>query len=354
MMVRNESAVIERCLNSAKSQIDSWVIVDTGSTDDTCERIERTMGSIPGRLEHRPFVDFGHNRTQLMELAYEEGVDWLLLLDADMVLEVEGELHELLSQVENLEILLLEEIGGDTEMPMPHLLQGRRHWKFEGVTYEVLTTAGRPRPGRLAAARVHDHADGWSRGHRDERDRRLLEAEHERRPDDPRTLFYLAQTYRDLGYMEDALRCYSERVELDSPEAWDEETFYAQYQIGLLQIDHDWAAAVDALLRAWSMRPTRAEPLFHLAYGWRNREAWPVAYLFASRGVYIPEPDDILYVDTPLYRWGLRFERSVAAWYVGERELARADSEELLADPELPEHWRAFAQDNLRLSGGQP
>ncbi len=285
-----------------------------------------------------------------MELAYVEGSDWLLLLDADMELEIEGDLHALLSPLRNLEIVLLQEIGGETEMPMPHIVRGRHHWKFEGVTHEVLMTGGRPRAGELSAARIRDHADGWSEEDKYERDRRLLEAEHERRPKDPRTLFYLAQTYRDLGRMEDALRCYSDRAVMDSKEAWDEETFYAQFQVGMLQFDRNWPAAVDALLRAWSMRPTRAEPLFYLAYGWRNREAWPAAHLFASRGVNIPEPDDILFVETPLYRWGLRFERSVAAWYVGERDLARADTEALLSDPLLPAHWRTFAEENLRLS----
>jgi glycosyltransferase involved in cell wall biosynthesis len=35
MIVKNESKVIERCLRSVKGCIDYWVIVDTGSTDDT-------------------------------------------------------------------------------------------------------------------------------------------------------------------------------------------------------------------------------------------------------------------------------------------------------------------------------
>ena len=70
MIVKNESAVIARCLESAIDHIDSWVIVDTGSADDTCQQVEEILGGLPGRLEHREFVDFGHNRTELMELAY--------------------------------------------------------------------------------------------------------------------------------------------------------------------------------------------------------------------------------------------------------------------------------------------
>ena len=35
MIVKNESKVVERCLDSVKSLIDYWVIVDTGSDDGT-------------------------------------------------------------------------------------------------------------------------------------------------------------------------------------------------------------------------------------------------------------------------------------------------------------------------------
>ena len=35
MIVKNESKVIKRCIDSVKDYIDNWVIVDTGSTDGT-------------------------------------------------------------------------------------------------------------------------------------------------------------------------------------------------------------------------------------------------------------------------------------------------------------------------------
>lgn len=50
MIVRIESAVIERCLASVRGHIDAWVIVDTGSTDDTKEKIRDALKGIPGAL----------------------------------------------------------------------------------------------------------------------------------------------------------------------------------------------------------------------------------------------------------------------------------------------------------------
>ena len=57
MIVKNESKVIQRCLESVKGTIDYWVIVDTGSTDGTQQLIKECLKDIPGELHERPWVD---------------------------------------------------------------------------------------------------------------------------------------------------------------------------------------------------------------------------------------------------------------------------------------------------------
>ncbi len=85
MIVRDEAHVIERCLASVKPYIDHWVIVDTGSVDDTPARIASALAGVPGTLHHRPWRDFGHNRSEALALAKPHG-DYLLFLDADEAL----------------------------------------------------------------------------------------------------------------------------------------------------------------------------------------------------------------------------------------------------------------------------
>ena len=59
MIVKNESQVIRRCIDSVKDYISYWVIVDTGSTDGTQDLIKEIMTeyNIPGELHERPWVD---------------------------------------------------------------------------------------------------------------------------------------------------------------------------------------------------------------------------------------------------------------------------------------------------------
>src|SRR5580693_975887 len=86
MIVKDEAQVIEKCLSSVKPLIDYWVIVDTGSSDNTKMVIQKTMDGIPGELHARPWVNFAHNRNEALELAKDKG-DYVLLIDADEVLQ---------------------------------------------------------------------------------------------------------------------------------------------------------------------------------------------------------------------------------------------------------------------------
>ena len=85
LIVKNESKVVKRCLSSIKNYIDYWVVCDTGSTDDTKSIVSSELSEIPGELHQVPWINFGHNRTQLLQLCKGKA-DYLLLIDADEIL----------------------------------------------------------------------------------------------------------------------------------------------------------------------------------------------------------------------------------------------------------------------------
>ena len=88
MIVKNEEHIIERALRSCLSQMDTFCIVDTGSTDKTKEIIQKVSDElgIKGHTYDRPWVNFGHNRSEALELARNH-MTWAFMLDADDVLE---------------------------------------------------------------------------------------------------------------------------------------------------------------------------------------------------------------------------------------------------------------------------
>jgi len=69
MIVKNSGEVLRECLNENKKYIDYWTILDTGSTDNTCEIIEEELRDIPGKLHYGEFVDFSQARNKSLELS---------------------------------------------------------------------------------------------------------------------------------------------------------------------------------------------------------------------------------------------------------------------------------------------
>jgi tetratricopeptide (TPR) repeat protein len=323
MIVRDEASTIVRCLESVRRLVDRFVVVDTGSQDGTQRLIESS--GIPGELHEREWVNFGHNRTELMELAYGKA-DWLLLLDADHTVtydEVELNLA--------MDSYMLRH-DGDPEYWIKRLVSGHKHWFFVGPTHEyIATNEAEIPPQRLRSITVLHSGDGGHRPEKFERDLQLLSDENERHPNDPRTVFYLANTLRDLGRRDEALSVYEHRAALGG---WTEEHFCALYEIGKLTGD------IERLLAAWSFRPSRAEPLYEIAWRMRHRAFWAAAHVVAERGQRIPMSEDALFVHRWVYEWGCEFELSIAAWHLGEIEQARESSDRLLLCETLPPKYR--------------
>ncbi|MFG2334643.1 glycosyltransferase [Streptomyces sp. NPDC048604] len=341
MIVKNEARVIERCLASVRDLVDTWVISDTGSTDGTQRLIREALAGIPGQLYEEPWTNFGHNRT--LNIRHARGrADYLLLLDADHVIRHEGPLPPLTADA----YLLRHE--GALEYRIKRLVSGDIAWRYEGVTHEYLTADGsrgrQHTSEHLDALVIEDFHDGGSRHDKFERDARLLTAELARDPADTRTVFYLAQTMRDLGRTDEAVELYERRAAMGG---WAEEVFYALLQAGILTADAgDWPAATELLTRAWEARPQRLEACYELASRLRKMKRHHLAHAIVSAVVDRGRPDDILFVQPWVYRWGLLFEYSITAYWVGDFAASLTACDRLLALPDLPEAYRRQTRTN--------
>lgn len=77
MIVRNEARCLQRCLDSVRDHVDSMLVLDTGSSDDTVAVAQRA-GAQVARFEWCD--DFAAARNAALDLV---DADWSLVLDAD-------------------------------------------------------------------------------------------------------------------------------------------------------------------------------------------------------------------------------------------------------------------------------
>jgi tetratricopeptide (TPR) repeat protein len=224
--------------------------------------------------------------------------------------------------------------AGDVEYRNKRLIRSTLPWRYVGSTHEYLTTDRPDHELHLDELVVDHFADGGSRADKFERDARLLSADLERDPGNTRTLFYLAQTRRDLGERDEAIALYRRRAEMGG---WPEEVYFSLLQIGELLADAgDWPPAMDAFVEAWEFRPRRLEALYELTSRLRVRGQYQAAYAFASAGIGEPQPDDVLFVRPWVYRWGLLFELSISAYWVDDFLGSVRACDKLLEMPDLP------------------
>ena len=88
MIVKNESQLILRCLESVRSIVDYVLIEDTGSIDGTQSIIREYLEheNLPGEVFDEPWRDFSYNRSvALARLREKAQVDYALIIDADDV-----------------------------------------------------------------------------------------------------------------------------------------------------------------------------------------------------------------------------------------------------------------------------
>lgn len=352
LIVKNEANVIERCLTSVRPFVDAWSIVDTGSTDGTQAKILEFMADLPGELHERPWVNFGHNRSEALELARKWG-DYALLMDADDVfeidppLDIEGLKHTLTASYYHIDVKMSGIVfarGG--------LTSTAKKFEYRGVVHEFLQAIDPVEsPPRLEGL-AYCYAPGGSRGQDPDKYKKdAIAIEHALMDEqDPfmvsRYTFYLAQTYRDSGQNEKAIATYEKRATLGG--------FSDEVSMALMCAGHlrelrrdDSCVIIDSYTRSWEAAPHRAEPLYYAAKFCRENDRIKAAYLYIQQARKIPTPANGLFVELSVYDWRIAYEYSIAAWYQNDFVAGLQSCYEVLGSPGLPEAEAETTRGNI-------
>ena len=343
MIVKNEVANLERCLRSVADHISCWVIGDTGSTDGTQKLIEQFFAArgIPGELHSFPFENFEQARNEALDRARASALpfDYILLTDADMELTVQNPAfsHDLTAAAY---MVLQRSVLGVT-YPNIRLLRRDVPARYVGVTHEYLDVpAGEDRS--LEGISFIDHAIGVTRGNKYQRDIRLLTDAIARERDSgliARYTFYLANTLRDSGDKEAALKTYLERVRLGH---YYQEVFISHLNAARLKAELKYSndEVIAAYMEATASCPTRAEALHGAACFCREKRIYERGYQFAKQGLAIPYPNKALkslFVQDWIYEYGLLDEFAVNAYWTERYQDCLEACQRLLRERKMPE-----------------
>ena len=356
MIVKNESKVIERLLASVISLIDCYCICDTGSTDNTVEIIESFFNgvSIPGKIINEPFRDFGYNRTfALQECMKMDDVDYILLLDADMVLKKAPKLcvKTLKSSLTADAYYLIQ--GTDTfQYKNIRIVKKNPALAYCGVTHEFIKLPEEATRIKIdkSVCWIYDIGDGGAKTDKFERDIQLLEKGLIDEPKNERYMFYLANSYRDAGQPENAIDRYKERIKMGG---WREEIWHSYFSIGeCYEKLGDMPNAISYWLDAYDYSPDRIENMYKIVNYYRkqqkNRLAYTV-YNIAKTQIHNKSVWDHLFLKRDVYDYKLDYEFTIFGYYHNPEKVDIANlSCKLLSYPHVEESIRRNILSNYK------
>jgi len=329
MIVKNESKIITRLLDSVANIIDAYCICDTGSTDNTIELIEKYFSekNIPGKVIQEPFRDFGYNRSFSLKACDDIIIpatglapDYVLLLDADMIFWKNPEISP-----DAFKRMLLEGTafyinqGKDTYYyKNTRIVKNRSGFSYWGVTHEYVDCPPNTVTKMLEknVVFINDIGDGGAKTDKFLRDIRLLKKGLEELPNNDRYTFYLANSYKDAGLLKEAIETYKKRIEIGG---WHEEVWYSYYNIGKCwhALD-DKERAVCAWMDAYQFFPNRIENLYeimqHYRYCGKNRLAY-MFYMTADRMRKDHPERSYLFMQKDVYDYKIDYELTIIGYY---------------------------------------
>jgi len=347
MIVKNESKIIRRCLDSVKPLIDYVCITDTGSTDNTIQIICDWMkeNHIDGKVISEPWKNFSHNRTiALKNIRQVKNIEYALMIDADEVLEYEADfnaektknnlncdLHNILCKFGNISYIR----NSLTRNNMPYLYKGVIHEFLECETQ--IKTRGTIEG--LYNVPIQDSARNET-GHKFEDDIEVLNKELKEEKDPfmiSRYTFYLAQSYRDSNQPEKAIFFYQKRSEMGFS---DQEIYISLYQVAKLkeQLQYPQDDIIQSYLRSHEICPWRIEALHGAIRFCRCNNRSNQAFALAKYALSLEKNTTGLFVENWIWDYGIDDEFTISSYWSNHTKEGMEVAKRLLLN--IPENQR--------------
>lgn len=325
LMIKNESKIIERCIGSILQHVDAVCIEDTISTDNTLDVIrtyfsEKAPKKVPYKIFEHPWKNFGHNRSISFEsakqfcdeLKWNPDNSWALVMDADMCLVILDKWNRNLLDSKNNGYKIMQKNGG-LEYFNTRFLRFSSTWKCVGATHEYWSVDP-VADIHHSIVYIHDVDDGGAKADKFERDVRLLKQSIEGEPNNPRTWFYLGQSYHCLGKYQESIECYKKRIEIGG---WAEETWYSMYMIMKSYLSLKQVSEAEFWCdTSYRFNPQRSENIYLLTKYFRETSKHYKAYQYYLMGCKIEQPPPALFIETDVYKFLFHYERTILDYYV--------------------------------------
>lgn len=346
MIVKNEEHVIERALRSCYNMIDSYCIVDTGSTDNTKEIIKNFFDSkkINGKIIDFEFTNFEECRNQSIIHAKELG-EYGFWMDADEQLVLSDTFNkkifsDMIKKDKFDQYLIDCQYGGMT-YTRAQFYRFDNGYYWYGPVHEVIKSDNESKIGKFNFGHMYITPDGnsWKTDDLSDKYQKhaeiLLKYQEKHEWKDPRWTFYLAQSYRDAANIrlqknpndelgkelcKKGISYYEKRTK--QTEGFYQEIYYSQLSLARLSVLIEPKEIVlNNFMKCEELNiDNRVEHIFNIGTLLQSLNLHKSAILYLKQGLkYLKDGcNSSLFIENHVYDWALYDMYGISLYYTGK------------------------------------
>ena len=297
IMVKNAGDSFREVLTRNLPIIDRWTILDTGSTDNTLSIINEVLvGKKKGNLYQEPFINFRESRNRALELA---GLDCKYLLMLDDTYIIEGELRNFLEitrgdQFSDSFSLYIK--SDDTEYTSNRITKSDRKLRYMYKIHEVITDKNNINVCiPLHKAWIFDYRCDYMEKRtmdRKEYDLKMLFEMVEEEPDNPRHLYYIAQTYNLLEQYDKALEFFIKRTQHPNTGFIQEkiDAYFEAARLCNFKLNKPWNQCEELYLKSYELDKSRPDSYYFIGIHYKLQGNDELAYKYMKDAFEIGYP----------------------------------------------------------------
>jgi FkbM family methyltransferase len=302
IMVKNGGPQFEKMLLDNIEQFDRWTILDTGSTDETIEIINKVLvGKKKGNLYQEPFINFRDSRNRLLDLAGTQ-CKFNTMLDDTYV--IQGNLRKFLNEVRGdqySDSFTLFIQSDDTSYGSNRIIKSLSGLRYVHKIHEVITDRNNINiviP--IHISKIEDRRFDYMEKRTMERkqlDLKLLYEEVDDDPNNPRSYYYLAQTYNILEEYEKCFYYFNKRCEYINS-GFLQERYDAAFEAARManfKLNKPWDECYELYNRAFKIDESRPEPMYFIGIHYYLDNDLNNAYKYLKKGFEIGYPEHCQY-----------------------------------------------------------
>jgi glycosyltransferase involved in cell wall biosynthesis len=326
MIVKNEEAVLKRCLESVAAAVDEIIIVDTGSTDGT----KAIAGGFTDKVFDFEWInDFSAARNEAFSKAV---MDYQMWLDADDVVPPEslGAIIKLKNELDpKVDIVTMKYITNFDEQGNPvfqstreRLLKREKNYLWQDPVHECI-----PLLGNVLYSDIEIHHKKIKWGDNPNRNIDIYTTlENSGKAFTPRQLYYFARELKDHAQW--AKSSYYFEKFLDTGQGWVEDNIASCYNLAICYARLDDSHKIlPTLIKSFTYDSPRAEICSEIGYYYKKMRLFAIALKWFTIAASIETPNTAGFILRDYYGYIPNIESCVCASELGDFISARVYNE---------------------------